>query len=103
MVRFRSAAAAASAICLISPSSAALRATIALMPSTAFPTAPISSRRVASVISASISPCAMRCRTDTRRSSGRVMPMMATRIAATRPAPMPSALTIIRLCRVAFV
>ncbi len=71
MVRLRSRAAASSARRFISASSNALRATIALMPSTALPTAPISSPRLASAICASISPLAMRCSTATSRPSGR--------------------------------
>ncbi len=88
---------------LTSASSADLRATIALMPSTARPTAPISSLRRASGISASISPPAMRCRTLTRRPSGRVMPMREIRTAQKSPAARPNALNPIWAQRAALV
>ncbi|GJD92289.1 hypothetical protein BHAOGJBA_5842 [Methylobacterium hispanicum] len=101
MVRRRASAAAASAMRLTSASSAAFRATIALMSSTARPTAPISSPRRASAISASIAPCAIRCSTATRRPSGRLMPRIATSTAATMPARSPSPVRSHRLRRVA--
>ena len=89
MVRWRSAAAAASAICWRSASSAALRATRARISSTARPTAPTSSRRSRPRITASLSPRAIRRRASTSWPIGRVIPNTATRPAASRPARRP--------------
>ncbi len=99
--RLRSAEAAASARRRISACSAASAATMRLIPSTARPTAPISSPRAASAISLSISPCPMRSRVRTRRLRGAVTPRTTTATPAPMAAtsPLDAAATSVRVAR----
>jgi hypothetical protein len=101
--RLRSAEASASARRRASACSAASPATMRLIPSTARPTAPISSPRAAPAISLSISPRPIRSRVRTKRLRGAVTPRTTTAtpaaMAATRP--MDAAATSVRVARAA--